>query len=130
RLPNCAQLNINTGTGTNVLGASGVPLSETIRFNGNGSTNAINFSNPSQINGPIYFQGGAGTNNINNLSNASTSPITAHLGPNSFGAFPGDNFFPAGGALYFNSMTNIVLTMGNGQDTIYAQPNATATVGL
>jgi hypothetical protein len=124
-------LNINPGAGTNVLNLNALASGESIAFYGNTGTDALNLPGSlSAILGPVYFYGNAGTNNINELNNSATVDTTVHLDAAALGAGPGDNFFPAGGALFFDSVTNMTITLGSGVDTAYATPNITAAVNI
>jgi len=129
---NIQRMNINAGSGTDVLTPTGVATGEALALRGGDGTDAINLPGDlSAIHGPIFFYGGGGaTNNINHLSNPATAPITVHLDQNSLGAYPGDSFFPAGGALYFQDVTNMSVRLGSGEDTAYVQPNALAAISI
>jgi hypothetical protein len=61
---------------------------------------------------------------------AHTNPITVHLEATTIGAHPGDNFFGAGGSVEFFNCNSVSLTLGSGADTVFAQPNTTATVSI
>ncbi|MDB5325413.1 MAG: hypothetical protein JWM57_982 [Phycisphaerales bacterium] len=128
---NIESLNVNAGTGTDVMNLFGVPAGQTLTFHGGNGADALNLpDNLTGVLGPVNFFGDAGSNNINELTNSSTVAATAHLDQNSFGAYAGDNFFPAGSALFFQGVANMTLTFGSGQDTVYAQPNATAVLSI
>ena len=125
------QLNVNAGSGTDVLGLSGVAVGETLAFHGGDGGDAVNLpADLTVIQGPVYFYGDGGTNNINELSNSATDPITVHIDGTSLGAFPGDTYFGPGGALYFDSVQSIVLTLGSDSDTVYAEPDPTTTLTI
>ena len=63
-----------------------------------------------------------------------TTGDVVHLDANSLGAYPGDTLFGPGGSLHFSNIWNagadpgIVLNLGSGADTIYAQPQPIARV--
>jgi hypothetical protein len=125
------QLNVNAGSGTDVLTISGQTAGQTLALHGGNGTDAINLpGDPNVIVGPVYLYGDAGSNNLNQLTNSKATPIIAHLDQTSLGAFPGDNLFGAGGSVHFQNVTNMTLTMGSANDVVYAQPNATAAINL
>ncbi len=76
----------------------------------------------------VYGPTGGGTVSIS--ASAQSAPITAHLDATTIGAFPGDSLFGPGGSVEFKNATQVNLTLGTGADTMYAQPNATAAVGI
>jgi len=124
------QLNVNAGSGIDVMTLTAVPSGETLAFNGGSGGNALNLPpNLATVLGPVFFDGG-GDANINQLTNSSATPAVVHVDQTSVGAFAGDTFFPAGASLHFQNVSNMTLTMGSGEDTVYAQPNATATVNI
>ena len=128
---NTESMTFNAGPSSDNLTLVAVAAGETLTFLGNDGNDVLNVNSPSSVQGPVYFYGGAGTGNaFNNSINSDIADRTVHLDQTSLGAFPGDNFFGPGGALYFYALQSMVITMGSGQDTAYAQPNATATVNI
>jgi hypothetical protein len=125
------QLNVNAGSGVDVMALNAVALGQTFAFNAGAGGDGLNMPvNLSTILGPVYYDGGADGDNLNQLNNSSVTPATVHVDQDSVGAYPGDNFFPAGASLHFANVDNMVLTMGSGADTVYAQPNLSTTVSL
>jgi hypothetical protein len=130
-------LRITAGSGADVLNVSSVGTGQSIAFHGGAGGDGFNLpSDPSIIQGHVYFYGDGGTNNINHLSNSTSTNTTVHIDANSIGAFPGDNFFSgtnfgaAAGAVYFYDVSNLSLRTGSGDDVIYASLNPTATTNI
>lgn len=100
-------------------------------FAGDGN-DILNFINDTTlIAGPVWFYGEAGSNNrITSLSNSDTAGQTLHITQNSIGAFPGDNFWGVGGALYFDAVASILLSTGGGPDAVFVRPNELAAITI
>ena len=116
----------------------------------NGTTTAVHFNTPSNlgamqfgfgvkkmtgIQGAVIFDGGTYGSSISVLDSLDTTGRTVHLTQNTLGAFPGDDFFPAGGSLTFTNIKEgsnpgLNLTLGSGTDTVYAQPSADGTISI
>jgi hypothetical protein len=135
------EMTVNAGPGSDTfLAPSAGPGTHTI-FNGAGGVDIFQSglaqAIQSLIKGKLTFDAGDtaiygsfGGGSLIVSASAHTDPITAHLTARSIGAFPGDNLFGPGGSVEFLNATSLSLTLGSGADTLYVQPNATATVGI
>jgi hypothetical protein len=138
---NNEEMTVNAGPAADTFQAVGAnPGTHTI-LNGRGGVDTLQtgLSGVVQgfVQGAITFDAGSvaefgtlggGTFSISAASN--TNPIQVHLEANKLGAHDGDNFFGAGGSLEFLNCTSGTLTLGSGADTVFAQPNATATISI
>jgi len=126
--------NINSGAGADLLEVFTLPATAgQLRFFGGAGNDAL--TTPTlilnNIAGPITFDGQGGTNNAITLNdNLDSTGDTVHLDGSSLGAYPGDSLFGAGGSLSFSNTNGLTLTLGSGADTVYAQPNVSATVSI
>lgn len=131
-------VNINAGSNADVLALNAVPEGESIYFFAGGGNDSLTYiGDTSQIRGIAYFYADGGTRNtentgdsITNIFNSNNLGQTVHLMQDSLGAMPGDTYWGPGGALYFYGVEDILLTMGSGDDVVYAQPNTTASVTI
>lgn len=128
---NLDNIVVHAGLAGDGLSVREVPTGQRIEFFGNEGNDSANWLNTlTGIRGPVYFNGEGGNNTISNLNSTDAAGQILHLTQDSIGAFPGDNYFGPGGAVYFTDVSSILLTTGNGPDTVFAQPNATATVTI
>jgi hypothetical protein len=125
------QLNVYAAAGNDTFNLFALNSGQGLRFTSGAGTNGMNLIDTSLIRGPIFYDNGnaGGINNINKLT-VSSSPITLHVETNSIGAHPNDTFFGPDGSLQFNSVTNVSLTMGSGNDVVYAKPSPSAAITL
>ncbi|MBI2826009.1 MAG: hypothetical protein HYX69_15095 [Planctomycetia bacterium] len=131
---NVEQVTVNAGPNADGLSLVSVAAGETLSFFGADGNDTISFLNSlAAVLGPVYFYGEGGTgsgNRMTSVFNSNTTGQTVHLDQASLGAFAGDNYWGPGGALYFYSVGDIFLAMGSGPDTVYAQPNLSATINI
>jgi len=80
--------------------------------------------------GSIAEFGTLGGGTMSASAAATSNPIQVHLDATTLGARPGDNFFAAGGSVEFFNCNSATVTLGSGADTVYAQPNETATINI
>ena len=101
-----------------------------LEFHGAGGDDVLNLpASSDSIGRKVSFFGDAGTNNrIVQSGNTKAAATTMHVTTNTIGAFPGDNFFAAGGSMSFDLVQNITLRMGSGADVAYVAPNAVAAI--
>ena len=130
---NVEQSTFNGNSGNENMVITAVAVGESFAFNGGPGADSVflpvNVS--TAIRGPITLDGGAGPGNaISQSTNNSTAATTLHVGPNSIGAFAGDNFFGVGGSVVFSNMNSVLLTLGSGADTVYVRPNTTAALNI
>ena len=128
---NTEQKVVYAGPADDVMGINSFASGE-LSFHGAGGNDAVNLPASSDLLGQRFnFFGGAGTaNRINQISNSKSTPTTLHVGENTIGAFPGDNFFEAGGSVYFESVQTVQLRMGSNTDSAVVQPDAVAAISI
>jgi hypothetical protein len=121
---------IAPGTHTTFVGAGGVDIFQPGQV-------SFGLTNQSLIKGKLTFDAGSvaqygpsGGGNVVVSATAQNAAITAHLTATTLGALPDDTLFGPGGSIEFFNATSISLTMGNGADTVFAQPNLTAPVSI
>lgn len=130
---NVEQSVINADRGDDNLVVTAVATGQSVVFNaGEGADTIFLPVNVSTaIRGPITIDGQSGPGDvITHTSNSSTAATTLHVTATNIGGFAGDNFFGPGGSVQFSNLTNILLTLGSGADTVYATPNATAGLNI
>ncbi len=127
------------GTQNDYFYAAAVPSGTSVEFRGNagidtlaaGSTGLLD-----EIRGPIMYQAGVNGGVIELSDTPDETGDTFHLDQTSLGAYAGDNLFGPGGSIQFSGLTNynsspgINMYLGDGADTIYAQPLPTARVSI
>ncbi|MFI5382168.1 MAG: dockerin type I domain-containing protein, partial [Tepidisphaerales bacterium] len=128
---NVEQMTINAGPIADGFTVNGLAAGESLYIHAGGGNDILGLpSSSSAVQGTIYYDGGAGNNVIQQLYSISAVPVVVHLQQASLGALPGDTFFGPGGALYFDAVTSILITLGNGADTACVQPNTTAAITI
>ena len=128
---NTEQVRVDAGSANDTFQINSTNPGTAYVFNGGDGNeylyNSGFFSFTSVIASPIQFDGQGGTQNEISLSNGSSStPTITHLGVGSLNASAGDTLFSPGGALYFQNVWNLTLTLGSAADTVYARPQQTA----
>ena len=82
------------------------------------------------IGGVIRYTGGTSGGSVVADDSTDTTGDTLHVDQGSVGAFPGDNLFGAGGALFYSNITALTITLGTGADTVYVVPNLVTTITI
>lgn len=128
---NTEQKHVYAGPAVDVMNITAFASGE-LSFHGGAGDDTMNLPTSSDFIGRrVNFFGDAGTlNRITQSSNTKNTPTTMHVYQNSIGAFPGDNFFAAGGSVHFDSVQTMALRMGTGADTAYIEPNPIARINL
>lgn len=128
---NTEQKHVYAGPAVDVMNITSFASGE-LSFHGGAGDDTMNLPTSSDFIGRrVNFFGDAGTlNRITQSSNTKNTPTTMHVYQNSIGAFPGDNFFAAGGSVHFDSVQTMALRMGTGADTAYIEPNPIARINL
>lgn len=128
---NLDRIIVHAGVAGDGLSLPSVPAGLRIDFFGNNGNDGVNWINDlTQIRGPVYFNGEVGNDTISNLVSSDTTGQVVHVTQDSIGAYPGDVYFGPGGAVFFSSVSSILLTNGSGPDSVFAAPNVSATVTL
>ena len=138
---NNEETTVNAGPGSDTFLATAIAAGTHTIFNGAGGVDVfqpgVSLNNQNFIQGKITFDAGSvatygtfGGGNVIVSNSSQASPMTVHLDATTLGAFPGDNFFPPGGSVEFFNANSVSLTLGTGADTVYAAPNATATISI
>jgi Matrixin len=128
-LPGVDRYTVNAGDQSDGLSVNGVDPSVAAYFNGGGQNDSAGLNIPT-IRGTVVFDGQSGSNSLATGLNSDSLGQTVHITQDSIGAVPGDNYWGAGGELYFANVANIYLQFGSGPDTVYAQPNPVAAIAL
>lgn len=134
-IPNIEMMTINSGAQADSLALLTLAAGTSLFFNGGDGNDAVlaglSTSLP-EIQGAVWFDGqnGAG-DNVRVSYNAAETAQTVHITQSGIGAFPGDNFFGAGGSIHFAStVEQVTVTGGSGPDTFYVQPSSFATISV
>jgi hypothetical protein len=80
--------------------------------------------------GPVVYNAGADGGSLTLNDTSDTTGDVVHLDANSLGAYAGDTLFGPGGSLRFSNLTGLLLNLGSGADTVYAQPQPNAQVTI
>jgi hypothetical protein len=92
---------------------------------------AVNAGTVKFIQGPVVFDGGAGTNNVVNIVDIDTVADTVvNVTPTQVGAAAGNNLFSPGVALTYSNVNLLSLILGSGNDTARVVPSATTAFTL
>ncbi len=112
------------GAGANVYDvpqlASGVAFTA-ISGTGNDNVNIGSAGTTQDVSGLVTVYGDAG-DVVTVDDHADVTGRTFHTGPYTVGGLPGDDLLGSGGQLYTPSAVNVVVNLGSGADTVYAQP--------
>jgi hypothetical protein len=135
------ETTVNAGPGADTFVPAGIGSGTHVVFNGAGGNDSFLLSQSSTIfsllKSKITFDAGdpavygiLGGGSVAVAATFNTTPLVVHLTDTTIGAFPGDNLLGAGGSVEFLHANSLSLTTGSGADTVYAAPNATATVSI
>ena len=135
------ETTVNAGPAADTFVPAGIGSGTHVIFNGAGGVDSLQLSQNSTIfsllkskitfdAGDVATYGTFGGGSVVVSATLNTTPTIVHLTDSTLGAYPGDNLLGPGGSVEFFNATSLSLTLGSGADTVYAAPNATATVSI